>query len=283
MSQPALTEAVERLAWTTQGWSDAALDRAWAWREYDEGLRVAFFRTYEELRELATRLAAERESLGPPATTAQRVLAQYHLAYRDLRAALLGVGDEELDHEPAAGEWPLRQVLRHMMRADLGFFAAVSRALHQHRAGAAPARATDEEQETFMRTEVAPLEAAGAGPLTGIIAYHEVIHDRILREFAGIGEDELNTPSWFWESEPMSVRFRLHRFDAHLRQHTIQADKTLALIGHGPTEAQRLLRLIGAALAEAEGAVIGAPQVGARLSSETAATIAARTDELAAM
>jgi hypothetical protein len=85
----------------------------------------------------------------------------------------------------------------------------------------------------------------------------------------------------YWEGTELSLRFRLHRFDSHLRQHTVQVDKTLVQIGRPPTEAQRLLRLIYAALAEAEGATIGAWQAGAALWDEVAGAISARADEVA--
>ena len=81
----------------------------------------------------------------------------------------------------------------------------------------------------------------------------------------------------------MSLRFRLHRFDSHLRQHTIQIDKTLHSLGHEPREAQRILRLIYAALAEAEGVRIGTRGIAQELWSETAEAISARGDEIAAI
>ena len=79
----------------------------------------------------------------------------------------------------------------------------------------------------------------------------------------------------------MSLRFRLHRFDSHLRQHVVQIEKTLESIGRSPNEAQRLLRLIYAALAEVEGATIGDWEVGAALRHEAAEEIAARAGEIA--
>ena len=85
-----------------------------------------------------------------------------------------------------------------------------------------------------------------------ILSYHDNLHWRIMTELVDISEKELHTPVVFWESTPMPLEFRLHRFDAHLRQHTIQIEKTLKAIGLPFTEAKRLLRLIYAALAEAE-------------------------------
>jgi hypothetical protein len=70
---------------------------------------------------------------------------------------------------------------------------------------------------------------------------------------------------------PMPIRFCLHRFEEHLRQHIIQLDKTLAVI-RPPTEAHCLVRNIYNALADAESAKAPAED----LRGEFAATISAR-------
>jgi hypothetical protein len=285
MFSSSLAHAVERFADVTQGLPDRDLDREWAWGAYDaEGVRFAFFRTYEDLRELAARTAAERLAHGPAMSTAQRILAQVHAAYRDLQAALLGIGPDEADRAPAAEEWPLRQIVAHIVGAELGFFAVAKYALDRHRGGDwRPAKIPDEAWEPLFGEDMALIDATLDGPLAGMRSYHEAFHERIVREFAGIGEEELALPSIYWEGYELSLRFRLHRFDSHLRQHTVQIDKTRESIGRSPNEAQRLLRLIYAALAEAEGATIGAPEINTELWQGTAETIATRTDEIAAI
>ena len=45
-----LQGAVERFARLTISLSDADLERPWAWGDYDEGVRFAFFRNFESLR-----------------------------------------------------------------------------------------------------------------------------------------------------------------------------------------------------------------------------------------
>jgi len=283
MFKTSLTRAVEQFAVVTQGATDAELDREWAWGDYDsEGVRFAFFRTYEELRELAAKTAAERSAHGPAASTAQRILAHYHSAYRDLQAALLGIEVDEADLAPAEGEWPLRQVVAHIVGADIGFFVAVRYALDRHRSGdGRPANIPDEAWEAIIGEDEASIEAILGGPLSGIQSYHAAFHERVLREFADISEAELAVPSMYWEGHEMSLRFRMHRFDSHLRQHIVQIDKALEAIDHSPNEAQRLLRLIYAALAEAEGATIGAWEVGAALRREAAEDLAGRASEIA--
>ena len=57
-------------------------------------------------------------------------------------------------------------------------------------------------------------------------------------------------------------------------------EKTLELLGLDPNEAKRLLRLIYTALAEVEGAAIGAPGFGLEPRAALAEKIAKRADEI---
>lgn len=278
-----LARAVEQFVSLTQGVPDSALDLEWAWGAYDsEGVRFAFFRTYEELCELATKIAAERLAHEPAVSTVQRILAQYHSAYRDLQAALLGIEADEAVRAPAEGEWSPRKVVAHIVGAELGFFGVIKYALDRHRSGdGRPAEIPEEAWDAILGEDEASIVARLDGPLEDIQPYYEALHERVLREFADISEEELAVPSIYWEGYEMSLRFRLHRFDSHLRQHTVQIDKTLEGIDHRPNEARRLARLIYAALAEAEGATIGAWEVSAELGHKVAETIAERAEEIA--
>jgi hypothetical protein len=283
MFETSLARAVQKLVSVTLPMSDSELDRAWTWGAYDsEGVRFAFFRTYEELSELAAKILAERAVKGLGPSAAQWILAQYHAGYRDLQAALLGIGAKEAEQAPAEGEWPLRRVVAHIVGADVGFYVAVRYALDRHRTGdGRPAEIPDEAWDTILGQHVSSIEATLDGPLAGIQFYHQVLHERVVNEFAGISEKELAAPSIYWEGQEMSLRFRLHRFDSHLRQHIIQIEKTRGGIGRRPSEAERLVRLIYSALAEVEGITIGAWKVGAELRNEVAGVISARADEIA--
>ena len=283
MINPSLARAVEQFADLTQDVPDSDLDREWVWGAYDfEGVRFAFFRTYEELRELAVRTTVERSASGRTASSAQGLLHQYNTAHRDLEAALLGVQAGEANLAPGEGEWSLRQIAAHIVEAEVGFFVVVKYALDRHRsADERPAQIPDEEWEAIIGMDEASIETILDGSLAGIRSYYESLHERVLLEFANISEGELTVPSMYWEGYEMDLRFRLHRFDSHLRQHIVQVDKTLEGIGHSPNESKRLLRLIYSALGETEGAAIGAWDVAEEHRREAAETIAARTDEIA--
>jgi hypothetical protein len=271
------------MAAAVQNLPDPGLDRAWAWGAYDsEGVRFALFRTYEELCELAVKTIEARRLQGLALSAAQQILAQYHAAYLDLQAALLGLPVDMVTKAPTEGEWSPRRVLAHIVGAEIGFYVVVRYALDRFRSGdGRPAEIPDEAWDEVLGEQIASVETILDGPLAGIQVYYEMLHGRILHEFAEISEEELAAPSMYWEGYELSLRFRLHRFDSHLRQHTIQIDKTLHALGTPPSEAKRILRLIYAALAQAEGARIGTRNVATDLWHTAAEAIDARAQEIA--
>jgi hypothetical protein len=170
----------------------------------------------------------------------------------------------------------------HIVGAELGFYVAIRFALDRYRAGHRQAAAIpDEAWEEILGQDIAAVEAALDEPLAGILAYYAALHEQVVGDLADIHTDELAAPSLYWEGYELSLKFRLHRFDSHLRQHTIQVDKTLEAIGCNPSEMKRLLRLIYAALAEVEGFAIGAWDVGTVPWPQAAETIATRAEEIA--
>jgi uncharacterized damage-inducible protein DinB len=262
---------VESLVRATVDLPDSEMGRPWAWREYDEeGLRFSLLMAQHELRDLAVRLAAKRPT---PPTQAQRILGQYHHAYRDLTGALAGVRDDDLDRAPAEREWPVRDVILHMLGAEYGFLGVVQYAR-------SPEGPSDEEGDRYPAWRAAHGYRAPETLEGGIVEVRNAlfeIHRRILRELAEVSDDELERPALFWDGR-RSIRFRLHRFEAHLVQHTIQIDKTLSAIGRAPTEAQRLVRVLYRDLAEVE--MLGSPAFGQDERAAVAGTLAERAREI---
>jgi uncharacterized damage-inducible protein DinB len=275
-------KSIKRFSELVRALPDADLERDWAWGSYkSEGIRFAYFRAYEDLRDLAVQIGHQRAISGEPWLDAQRILAQYHAAYRDLEAVLLGVESQYYEIPPAEGEWPVRRVLAHVVGADMGFYVAIKFALDRYQQGADPL--IEIEDETWLEIiglEDDEVDAKMAEALPGLQSYHEELHQRIMTDFSGIADYELEKSSRYWEDEMYSLRFRLHRFDAHMRQHTIQMEKTLQVLGHVPGESEKLLRLIFAALAQVEGALIGTGETYQELLSESAVRIDERTREI---
>lgn len=278
MPHTELTNAVENFATLFMNIPDAMLDHPWQWKGYDEGVRFAFFVTNLELRDLAVKLDERR----PRPQPIHRILGQYHAAFLDLQAALCGLSSEAADHAPPEKDWPVRHVLAHILGADIGFSAVVKYALEGHRAGKwTPTPMTDDDETRLVGMTEAEYHTLMNGSYENLLKYHQHLHNNILTEFANISADELDLPAVFWEEERFPIRYRLHRFEAHMRQHTIQIDKTLAAIGLAPTEAKRLIRMLYSALAEVDGALIGADETLKAERIALANTIVARTTDLA--
>jgi hypothetical protein len=280
MLERSLSKAVEGFATATLALADTDLERPWAWQDYDEGVRHAFFRTYEELRELAARLGSLRLASGRPRTTAQHALAQYHAAYRDLRAVLLAVNDESGARLAAEGEWPLWRVVAHILQAQMAFYAFSLYAVERQRGGnQKPEAMSEEDWDKFWEGDSAN-QIKESEKLSDYLCYFDELQPRVLRDLASTTDDELSALSPWWEGTPMAVEFRLHRFDSHMRQHTIHIEKIMQALEALPGEALRLLRLVFGALAEVEGMLIGAQGVGEGECQALAEAIEKRREEV---
>lgn len=281
MPTPTLFSAVQQLAARTHTFSDSDLDQPYQWRAHGEGVRFALIGTYHELRELALQLAQERAGTGQPLTAAQRALAPYHAAYRDLQALLLGVDEESWARPPGADDWPLRVVVVHLLSAERTFFALVHHALAEQEARAAPPSSLPADTRAqLFDDEKSFNDLYENGTLDGVMEVYAGLHRRVLQTVIQIGDQALEAPSLWWEGELYPIRYRLLRFDAHLRQHTVQVEKVLAQLDQPPTEARRLLRLVYQALAEVESLLLGAGELAQTERQALATEIEARTVEV---
>jgi hypothetical protein len=270
-----LRQAIEDLATLMLPLSEKDLEREWVWKDHDEeGIRFAFFVTLQELRDLAVTLAKLRSN----PTAAQLILSQYHAAFLDLQAALLGLSSEEAERAPAEGEWSIQRAYAHILGTEINFTIVVRYALEGHRAGTwTPDRFSDADADRLAGINDEEYLALIKSPVDGMIAYDRELHERIIEEFSRITDQELDLPSTFWEETRFPIRHRLHRYEAHFVQHTVQIDKTLVAIGQAPTDSKRLLRKIFAALAEAEGSMIGVENMDEAVARMAASSISERT------
>jgi hypothetical protein len=276
-----LKRAVQEFTALTLPLSEKDLERRWVWKDHDEeGIRFAFFVTLQELRHLAVRLAALRTKPTP----AQHMLSQYHAAYMDLQAALLGLSAVDAERAPTEGEWSVRKVYAHILSTEINFTIAVRYALEKHRAGTwTPEKVSDADADRLAEISDEEFLALTNGPLEGMLTFHKELHAAIIEEFSKISDQELEFPSTFWEETRFPIKHRLHRYEAHFVQHTVQIDKTLVAIGQGPAESKRVLRKIHAALAEAEGMMIGAEKMDDAVIGTTASSISERKKEIEAL
>jgi len=272
-----LAQAVDNFAALMLPLSEKDLEIEWKWKDHEEGIRFAFFVTLQELHQLAVTLS----TLRPKPTPAQHILSQYHAAYLDLQAALLGVSTEDAERAPAEGEWSVHRAYAHILGAEISFTAVIRYALEGHRSGSwKPEQLSDEDEARVSRMTEDEYQKLMKSPYEEMLSYHRKLHSEIIEEFSMITDDELELPSTFWEETRFPIRHRLHRYEAHFAQHTIQIDKTLVAIGRTPNESKRLIRKVFAALAEAEGAMIGAEKMDDTAILETASSIVERTKEI---
>lgn len=286
MSARTLATAVAGLTRAFGGFSDGVLGREWpeapgdgVWREYRDNAREVIFQVYLELRQMAAATERARSLHGPPVTEAHHLLTRHQQAYRDLCGVLAAAREDEVDRVPREGEWPLRRAIDHLAFAEgWGFYPQVMHAVARYRAG-------DLSPDSLPIAEVQARYGDGfdsTGDLADLLARFDEMHGRVVRDCAEFSDDELDALSRWWEGYPVPVRFRLARFDAHLREHTVQIEKTLAWLDHPPSEAERLAQLLYGALGDVEGAMIGAPDADER-QRDLAATVARRVAALTAL
>ena len=273
MPNQRLAAVVARFAQATHHLSEPMLNsETWAWEAY-VGVRYAFLQTYLELRDLAARLLAERTASAQPPTEAQRALAQHHAAFRDFQSLLIGIDDAFVTTPPAVAEWPVNVILTHVHEVEGYFFATILNALRNPE----PKRVNAEQRAVLLGADFVLNDQAS---LAVMWQNYEQFHERLLAELASLSPDQLAIIAPMWEPGPVSVRFRLHRFEAHLREHTNQLEKTIRALGQAPNEAKMLLRQVYAALAEVEGALIGANDLGQAECAALAQTIEERLGSL---
>ena len=292
MSEPAaagseiesFVTAVESFDRRLRAIDDRSLEAFWAWEAYDEeGVRFGLLRTTEQIADAAVEIAARRVEEGSAPGRAGRILGRYLIAWRELWSTA-DRADSVLDTAPQEGEWPLRAILDHLVEADLGFLVTIRNGVVQRRAGVAePKRVgSDEAWLKLAEVEDEPWRAAFAGSLDDMRAFHRAARDRIVGRLAGLTDDELAATSPFWDGEHPN-RFRLGRFESHLRQHTIQAEKAVQATIGPPREIERLLRLLARATGDVEAAAIGAdPAILEPILVPLIALIDACADELVA-
>jgi uncharacterized damage-inducible protein DinB len=166
-----------------------------------------------------------------PKTEAAWTVILAQRAFGDLRGLLASVPDDALDTVPREGEWSLREVLTHLLEVERNY---LKQTIHASKRSdddpivvERPPPPTDDEMAGGVAEWIDRLDAARAGS----------------RSLMDLASGVLTRPTR-WVNHDVDVRFRLHRFGAHLAEHTIQCEKTLGWLGLEPGEAGRVARLV---------------------------------------
>ena len=121
----AVQETIERMREqrksTQQRLKDVAEEHMLAPAAYgkrDVTVRYMFYRLIAHEVEHTIHIAKTLDALGAAQGEAQRILARLQAATGELEGMLVGLSDEDLDREPAEGEWSVRQVIDHILEAE---------------------------------------------------------------------------------------------------------------------------------------------------------------------
>lgn len=258
MLETTLTQAVQSLALSMSQASDAALGQAWVWEDYDsEGQRFKAFVALRELGDLAARIAAQRVAQDNAPSMAQRILGQHRIAFRDLQGLLLGIDDELGERAPAVGEWSVHEALEHIVTAEAGFHVVCRLTAERARKGLPMAKPENEDYDAIYGSEQ-EFKGLMAVPFSELCQTYARIHDETVTDLSQLTDAELGLHALYWEAKPYPLQFRLGRFEDHLRQHTIQIDRTLDALGIKRSEGRLLARMLYNAMAAVEAALLGA-------------------------
>lgn len=238
-------------------WPSAAT--AWGWDD-DEG-RAAHLHTAMTLRALAARIRVERAQSGPLQSVTQHALADCHAAFRALEALLAPLPAEIFDRAPTPDQETLRALLAQLNRRELAFLATIRAALGSED-GVAP---------IDNRVEFAA-EPMAAQAWTAIARAHA----RVLQQLVGLTDTQAERAVVLWEARRSPILFHIWRLGAHVRAQAVQVHATLAALGVHDSAADLYVRDLYAALAEVEGARLGAGTVGRAACALTAAELDAR-------
>jgi DinB superfamily len=235
---------------------ETSLTRPWTWiGGSEEEARYGAYRAAEALEQAESEGRAMAAGRDADALRATRIVGPSTAARWDLHGLLLPIDDRLLDADPGGGEWSIRLVLGHVIGSQRGYGWGTAWWLdraYDAKDPALPARIPD------AYFAAAPDEATteAQGTIDELRSRLDAILDLSAERLAGLPNDRLDLGAR-WSGFPVTVGFRMARWSSHLREHSIQVEKTFALLGHVPDEPARLARHVLAAYGRAESVVFG--------------------------
>jgi DinB superfamily len=235
---------------------EAALTKPWAWKGGSEDeIRYGAYRAAEALEtaELEARhLVAPTEA---HERRAARLVGPTTAARWDLHGLLLPLDDVVLDADPGGGEWTVRLTMGHVIGGQRFYGWGTAWWLARGYALDDPAL-PPRIPESFW--ENAPDEATteAAGTVEDLRARLDAVTDLTVERLAGMPDASVDLGSR-WSGFAVSIGFRIGRWSSHIREHTIQVEKTFAMLDQAPSEPARLVRNLLAAYGRAESTVFG--------------------------
>ena len=234
---------------------DSSLEKEWMWRATSPShVRNGFFRQYEALEDTRARIGSMVAGAVAIQAPARPLAGSTTAARWDLHGLLAPLTSEDLDRGTGNDEWTLRQTLAHIVNGQRAYFWYTSWWLARSDADDFPPRVPEDVAKEF------PEEGSdGEGSLNDTRQRLDEVVDLSAGTLGLASEDELAARARF-AGLPVDVRFRINRWSSHMREHTIQVEKTLGFINRPTTEVDRLLRMVAGAYGRLEEAVFMLPE-----------------------
>ena len=235
---------------------DAGLTLPWAWKGgSEEEVRYGFYRISESFELAGIEADAQIRGAGKPRGRAADLIAPATAARWDLQGLLMGLDEPAWDADPGGEEWTIRQTVGHIIESQR--YYGVGTAWWQEQGYRADDPNLPPVTPDAAYEGLPDEEAEAAGSPTEVRDRLDVVLDRAVERLAGLPEDRLAVGAR-WSGFSIDVGFRLGRWSSHIREHTVQVEKTMVMVNRSPTEVDRLVRLILAAWGRAESTMYGA-------------------------
>jgi hypothetical protein len=253
--------------------TDADMEKEWAWKGDSEiELRYAFYNVLEGFERAGIDAAKALRIDGTGRGRTAELIAPSTAAKWDLQGLLIQAPDSAWDAKPGGEEWTVRETMGHIIASQRGYAAVTAWWQSQ----ALPVDVNLPKARPSHIYDVLPTdEEEGSGTPAEVRARLDDVLDQSTERLAGLPADRLAYGTR-WVGFALDIGFRLGRWSSHFREHTVQVEKTLVMLGHTPTEVDRLIRLILAEWGRAEAAVYGSADGGEAVAVLAAAAGRAR-------
>ena len=234
---------------------DDVLERRWRWlpSDIDElDVRYGIYRVHERFESAIAAITVGRGGgEGAPVGPAIPALQAMAVARWELHGALAGLSAADWDADPGDGEWTVRQTLGHIISSQraYGWFNAwfLSQGFAAGEAVRPPAGALPEEPSE---------DDEAVGTAAEVRARLDDVVDENIGANAPLDADALRVDAR-WMGMHIPIDFRLGRYGSHIREHTVQVDKTQAMLRRQPTEVERIIRLVLGSYGRLEALFVG--------------------------
>ena len=241
--------------------TDATLSKPWLWKGgSEEEVRYGFYRIGEAFERAGIDADASLRSTAASRGRSADLIAPVTAARWDLQGLLIGLEDAAWDADPGGGEWTVRQTLSHLISGQRAYGVATAWWQDQGYPADDPELPAATPEPVF---DGLPAEEAEAnGTPAEVRDRLDLVVDRAAERLAGLPPDRLGLGAR-WSGFAVDIGFRFGRWSSHIREHTVQVEKTLVMLNAPPSEVSRLVRLVLAGWGRAEAVVYGSAEAGA--------------------